>query len=73
MKKTDFIHRYFNIVNKEQLYSSQNNLRFYLKYLFEKISFDNKRMLDIGGGAGLFSFYAACKGATEVICLEPET
>jgi SAM-dependent methyltransferase len=29
-------------------------------------------MLDIGGGTGLFSFYAACMGANEVVCLEPE-
>ena len=28
-------------------------------------------MLDIGGGYGLHSFYAACLGAKEVICLEP--
>lgn len=30
-------------------------------------------MIDIGGGSGLFSFYAAIMGAESVICLEPET
>jgi SAM-dependent methyltransferase len=29
-------------------------------------------MLDIGGGSGIFSFYAACRGAKRVICLEPD-
>jgi SAM-dependent methyltransferase len=29
-------------------------------------------MLDIGGGIGLCSFYAAARGAEQVVCLEPE-
>ena len=28
--------------------------------------------MDIGGGIGLHSFYAASKGARQVLCLEPE-
>ncbi len=44
----------------------------YLKYLFEGVDLDNSRVLDIGGGNGVFSFYAALNGAEEVICLEPE-
>ena len=28
--------------------------------------------MDIGAGNGLFSFYAACMGAKDVLCLEPE-
>ena len=67
----DLLEKYFQTINKERLYSSQNNLRFYLRYLFRDISFKNRRMLDIGGGAGIFSFYAACMGASEVVCLEP--
>jgi SAM-dependent methyltransferase len=30
-------------------------------------------VLDIGGGKGIHSFYAAWRGAKEVVCLEPET
>jgi len=41
--------------------------------LFTGIVLENKRVLDIGGGSGLHSFYAACMGAKEVVCLEPET
>jgi 2-polyprenyl-3-methyl-5-hydroxy-6-metoxy-1,4-benzoquinol methylase len=40
--------------------------------LFRDIDFDGKRVLDIGGGDGVYSFYAAAMGAAEVVCLEPE-
>jgi hypothetical protein len=40
--------------------------------LFRGIDIKDKSVLDIGGGNGLFSFYAASMGAKRVICLEPE-
>ena len=40
--------------------------------LFRGIDFEGKRVLDIGGGEGVYSFYAAAMGAAEVVCLEPE-
>jgi 2-polyprenyl-3-methyl-5-hydroxy-6-metoxy-1,4-benzoquinol methylase len=40
--------------------------------LFRGIDFQGKRVLDIGGGEGVYSFYAAAMGASEVVCLEPE-
>jgi FkbM family methyltransferase len=43
-----------------------------LNSFFGNIDFSNKNFLDIGGGIGLHSFYAASKGARQVICLEPE-
>jgi 2-polyprenyl-3-methyl-5-hydroxy-6-metoxy-1,4-benzoquinol methylase len=46
--------------------------RFYLERIFQGIDFTGKRMLDIGGGRGAFSYYAGCRGAAEVICLEPQ-
>ena len=54
------------------MYSTEGHLRFYLRYLFNGIDFAEKSMLDIGGGSGLFSLYAACSGASSVVCLEPE-
>jgi len=54
------------------MYRSQGNLAFYLDYLFEGMSFTGKSMIDIGGGSGLYSFYAAIREAKHVICLEPE-
>ena len=64
---------YLSAVIKEGLYPNRGNLRFHLKTLFNGIALENKQMLDIGGGSGLHSFYAACMGAREVMCLEPET
>lgn len=45
---------------------------FYFGYLFDGIDFEGKSVLDIGGGIGRTSCYAACRGAEKVICLEPE-
>jgi hypothetical protein len=62
--------RYFGIA--EQTGMTRGNLRFYVNYLFDDIDFRGKTMLDVGGGDGMLSFYAACAGAAKVICLEPE-
>ena len=55
---------YLSVVIKEGLYPNKGNLRFHLKTLFRDITIENRRVLDIGGGSGLHSFYAACMGAT---------
>ena len=64
---------YLSAVIEEGLYPNRRNLQFHLKTLFKNIALENRRVLDIGGGSGLHSFYAACMGAKEVVCLEPET
>jgi SAM-dependent methyltransferase len=66
------VNRFFSFVQENHLYSSRRNFEFYLEYLFGNIPLNGKSILDIGGGIGLFSFYAGCKGAKEVLCLEPE-
>lgn len=63
---------YLRTMVSEGLYSSPDTLQFHLDTLFDGIDFKNKRVLDIGGGAGLHSFYAASRGAQKVVCLEPE-
>ncbi len=48
-------------------------LRFYLEeYLFRGVPLNGRSLLDIGGGRGLFSFYAALQGASRVVVMEPE-
>lgn len=64
---------YLDIAVKEGLSRSKRYLTFYLNFLFQNISFAGKSMLDIGGGSGLYSFFAAIRGVKHVICLEPET
>lgn len=63
---------YYSIIVQEKLHKNQQRLKIYLDAVFRTINFQNARVLDVGGGSGLFSFYAACRGAREVICLEPE-
>ncbi len=58
--------------NVNESFISENNLKFKLNTIFKDIDFENKRVLDIGGGVGVYSFYAAACGASEVILLEPE-
>ena len=72
MKQAEHIDKYFSLMIQEKLYSSKDRLQFYLHRLFEGVKFEDKRFLDIGGGSGLFSFYAACMGAKEVLNIEPE-
>ena len=64
---------YFSAVIREGLYPNRGNLQFHLETLFKNVVLKNRRVLDIGGGSGLHSFYTACMGAQEVLCLEPET
>lgn len=63
---------FFDLVVKQKMYSRKSNLRFYLDNLFENVDLAQKEVLDVGGGRGLLSFYAAVKGAKSAVCLEPE-
>jgi SAM-dependent methyltransferase len=42
----------------------------YVERLFDGVGLAGRRVLDVGGGSGLISFYAAARGAS-VVCLEP--
>ncbi len=43
----------------------------YLKWAFKGIDFSNKKVLDIGGGNGIYSYYAKYMGAKSCVNLEP--
>ena len=58
--------------SKRSFIQTEGIVKNHLNTLFDGVDFQNKSFLDIGGGSGLHSFYAACKGAKEVVCLEPE-
>lgn len=72
MTSADPVDRYLETMVAEKIYGDRARLKFYLDSLFRNVSFTDKVFLDIGGGVGLFSFYAAAKGARRVLCLEPE-
>lgn len=62
---------YYETVVRLQGYSSKRRLRYHTKYIIGDVS-SVKTALEIGGGAGVLSFYIASQGATKVVCLEPE-
>ena len=47
-------------------------MRHHLDYLFGEIDFEGRSVLDVGGGDGALTFYAAFMGARSVTCVEPE-
>jgi SAM-dependent methyltransferase len=53
-------------------FSSISNLKFRLEQIFKNIDFKGKNVLEIGGGYGLFGFYASIKGAYYVVNIEPQ-
>ena len=67
----DPLEPYYDIACAAAGFSSPASFRFYLDRLFGGIAFTDKRVLDIGGGSGAYSFYAAAAGAKDVVCLEP--
>lgn len=66
------LERYFTVVAEEGIYPNRENLEFYLRYLFDAVPLEGKKVLEIGGGAGWLSLFTRCRGATRVVCLEPE-
>jgi SAM-dependent methyltransferase len=67
------VNHFFDLMVRRKMYSKKANLKFYVNTLFENVDLAGKNVLDVGGGRGLLSFYAAVNGAQKVICLEPET
>lgn len=51
-------------------WDSPQRLRKYLPLLFQNVNLDGARVLDVGGGNGYVSYYAASLGA-DAVCLEP--
>jgi SAM-dependent methyltransferase len=49
---------------------SPRRLAIYMERLFSGVPLEGMRLLDVGGGSGTMSFYAAARGAA-VVCLEP--
>jgi cyclopropane fatty-acyl-phospholipid synthase-like methyltransferase len=63
--------RFFDSAVRLGAYSNAHNLRRHLDYIFDGVDLAGKCLLDVGGGAGLLTVYAATKGAVSV-CVEPE-
>jgi SAM-dependent methyltransferase len=64
---------YFRLLRRVGSTRGEDMARSFFDNLFGGIDFRGRRVLDIGGGDGMYSFYAALSGAAEVVCLEPGT
>jgi len=64
--------RYFQVMGRQLDDRGQQRLRYHMGFLYRDIEFAGKRILDVGGGTGTHSLYAASSGASHVLILEPE-
>jgi hypothetical protein len=68
----DRINEAHRTLREHSQWSSHWGFERYHAELFNGVSFQNKRVLDVGGGIGTCSFLAVLGGAAEVLCLDPE-
>jgi SAM-dependent methyltransferase len=66
------VNNVYELVVNRKILSKKRNIKFRFKYLFNQVDFSDKRVLDVGGGIGWITFFAAAKGAQKAVCLEPE-
>jgi SAM-dependent methyltransferase len=72
MNANDKDKAFYSTVLEHKLYSNERNLRNFLFAQYRDMPFLGKKVLDIGGGDGLQSFYAVHRGASKAVCLEPD-
>lgn len=61
---------YFSAIERTHKWPAIHVKR-YLDKLFHGVSLSGRTVLDVGGGNGMASFFAASRGASRVTCLEP--
>lgn len=66
------LEKFYNFILQRNVFPSREKMIHSFGELFRGVSLKDKNILDIGGGDGLYSFFAALSGAKKVICLEPE-
>jgi 2-polyprenyl-3-methyl-5-hydroxy-6-metoxy-1,4-benzoquinol methylase len=64
--------RYLDTIVQLGLYRKKQTLRYHMESVFRGVDLRDKTVIDIGAGSGIYSHYAACMGAKEVVSLEPE-
>lgn len=65
------LEKFYQSAINNKLYTNRTRLINYLQYIFGDNALSGKNVLDIGGGSGLLTIFAATLGA-DATCLEPE-
>jgi 2-polyprenyl-3-methyl-5-hydroxy-6-metoxy-1,4-benzoquinol methylase len=63
---------FFQLMRQDRGPHAEMRLRHQMGFLYRDVDFTNARVLDIGGGIGLHSFFAIAKGAAYATLIEPE-
>ena len=72
MTQSELIDEYCEEILKKGMYSTKKNLLRLMEYVFRYTQLNGKSMLEIGGGSGFMSLYAAASGARHVLNIEPD-
>lgn len=64
---------FFQTVRDLGVHPCPERYEYFFKQTFRDYDFRGKRLLDVGGGTGQLTFFAAASGAERALCLEPET
>ena len=68
MRERGILDEFYTGLLEEGHIKNTNRARFHHRFLFRGVDFNKARVLDIGGGDGELSFYAASMGARHVVC-----
>jgi len=71
-KNANAISIYYDVMRSHLGKRGASRLQHQMEFIYKDIEFNALQVLDIGGGNGLHSFYAAASGAAHVMNIEPE-
>ncbi len=72
MKEITQKEKFIRYLRENNVWPSWERLDYFFKLHFHGLSLDNRSLLEIGAGSGLFSAWCSVNGAGKVVAIEPE-
>lgn len=72
MRHYELKKRFYEYLRENNFWWSPERLNYSLGLLFREFTLENKTILEVGAGHGLFSIWCAAHGGRRVVALEPE-